>query len=351
MNQVSSGPITGTLKARYKVISTILGELYDAPNGIDIFIDFDTFIKSLSTYQKYLNYLPFSGAEAEVEVDLMSSFLTTLNHWKNFAKKWDHVRVIGIMNSFEMKNPAERKQLKTYLVPYENKLKNDKYVQFKYYVSESVKKVQVILKYVPNMYLITSDEFDSLVIPNILDDYAKSGRKRIIITGNPLMTGYHMMPNTKVIYSKFRRNGSQQIADPVQIVQAISKVDEDDTVVEFTKNPVFYNLLNVIVGDFDRGILGLTQLGITTFAYNLLRGVEQGKIRNDPKSVESVLPVIDKVYHPYVLQNYPLVDLEAHTKMIPQSAIQNMKATMIDMVDIDGLQKYSIDGLNLLELL
>lgn len=349
MNQVSSGPITGTLKARYKIISTILGELYDAPKGVDIFIDFDTFIKSLASYQKYLNYLPFSGPE--VEVDLMSSFLTTLNHWKNFAKKWDHVRIIGIMNSFEPKNLAERKHLKTYLVPYENKMKNEKLTQFKYYMEEAVKKTQAILKYVPNMYLISSSEFDSLMIPNILDNYEKSGRKRIIITGNSLMTGYHMIPNTKVIYSRFKRNGSQQISDPIQIVQAITKVDEDDVVSEFTKNKVFYNLLNVIVGDFDRAILGLTQIGITTFAYNLLRGVEQGKIRNDPKSVESVLPIIDKVYHDYVIKNYPLVDIESHTKMIPQSAIQNMKADMIDLVDIDGLQKYSIDGLNLLELL
>jgi hypothetical protein len=92
-------------------------------------------------------------------------------------------------------------------------------------------------------------------------------------------------------------------------------------------------------------------MGITTFAYTLLRGVEQGKIRNDPKSVESVLPVIDKVYHDYVLSAYPLVDIEQHTQMIPQSSIQNMKSTMIDLVDIDGLRSLSIDGLNLLELL
>lgn len=349
MNQVSSGPITGTLKARYKVISTILGELYDAPKGVDIFIDFNTFIKSLSTYQKYLSYLPFAGNE--VEVDLMSSFLTTLNHWKNFARKWDNVRIIGIMNAFEFQKLAERKTLKSYLIPHENKFKNDKYAQFTYYVTEAVKKVQAILNYVPNMYLITSTEFDSIMIPNVLDDYAKSGRNRIIITGNSLMTAYHMIPNTKVIFTKFRRSGSQQISDPVQIVQSISKVDEDDVVGEFADNKVFYNLLNVIIGDFDRGILGLTQIGITTFAYNLLRGVEQGKIRKDPKSVESVLPIIDTVYHDYVKTTYPLVDIDSHTSMIPQSAIQNMKANMIDMVDIDGLQKFSIDGLNLLELL
>ena len=39
------------------------------------------------------------------------------------------------------------------------------------------------------------------------------------------------------------------------------------------------------------------------------------------------------------------------TEMIPQSAIQNMKSNMIDLIDIDGLNRYSIDGLNLLELL
>lgn len=349
MNQVSTGPLTGILKARYKIVSTILGETYDVPNGVDIYIDFNTFVKSLSTYQKYLSYLPFAGPD--VEVDLMSSFLTTLNHWKNFAKKWENVRIIGIMNGFELSKLAERKVLKSYLIPHEHKYKNDKYAQFTYYMTEAIKKVQTVLKYVPNMYLITTTEFDSNIIPMIMDDYEKSGRKRIIISGNPLMTAYHMMPNTKVIYTKFRRSGSQQISDPVQIVQSISKVDEDDVVAEFTKSKVFYNLLNVIIGDFDRGILGLTQIGITTFAYNLLRGVEKNQIRKDPKSVESVLPIIDSVYHDYVKTNYPLVDLESHANMIPQSAIQNMKSNMIDLIDIDGLNQYSIDGLNLLELL
>ncbi len=348
--QVSSGPVTGALKTRYKVASTILGELYDAPRGLDIYIDFNSFVKSLSTYNKYLNYLPFSGPE--VEVDLISSILTTLNHWKNFARKWDNVRIIGIMNAFTLKPTIiERKQLKSYLIPYEHTFQNDKYQQFTYYVSEAIKKVQTILKYVPNMYLIASDSFDSMVIPNIMEDYQKTGKNRLIISSDPFMTGYHTLPNTKVIFSKMRRNGPQHISDPIQIVQSISKVDDEDSVSEFTKNPVFYNLLNDIVGDFNRGILGLTQLGITTFAYNLLRGVEKNRIPSNPKSVESVLPVIDKVYHEYVLQTYPLVDITSHTNMITQSAIQNMKADMIDLVDIDGLNKYSIDGLNLLELL
>jgi hypothetical protein len=217
-------------------------------------------------------------------------------------------------------------------------------------MTEAIKKVQTILKYVPNMYFIASDEFDSYVIPNVLTDYEKTKRNRIVISGDSLMTGYHNMPNTKMIYAKFRRNGISQISDPMMIVQSITKVDED-IVGEFTKNKVFYNLLNIIVGDFDRGIVGMTQLGITTFAYNLLRGIEQNKIQANPKSVESTLKVIDSVYHDYILKSYPLVDIETHSKMIPQSSIQKMKSEMIDLIDIDGLRSLSIDGLNLLELL
>lgn len=347
--QVSSGPVSGLLKPRYKIIATILGELYNPERGVDIFIDFDTFIHSLAKYQKYLNYLPFSGNE--VEVDLMSSMLTTLNHWKNFAKKWDNVRVIGIMNDFQFKTLAERKYLKSYLIPHEHMYQDTKYDQFRYYVSEAVKKVQTILKYVPNMYLLTANEFDSFIIPNVLDDYQKSGRARIIISSGHFMTGYHNQPNTKMIYTKYRfKNGTQQLSDPLSIIQSFTKVDEA-IMSTFCENKVFYNLLNIIVGDFERGIVGLTQLGITSFAYDLTRGVEKNKIRSDPKSVESTLPVIDKAYHDYVLKSYPLVDIESHSKMIPQSSIQNLKSTMVDLVDIDGLRSLSIDGLNLLELL
>jgi predicted translin family RNA/ssDNA-binding protein len=325
-----------------------LGELYDAPNGLDIYIDFNTFVHALSKYQKYLNYLPFAGED--VEVDLISSILMTLNHWKNFAKKWDNVRIIGIMNAFKMTKVAESVQLKSYLIPHMHKFENERYTQFTYYMTEAIKKVQTILKYVPNMYFIASDEFDSYVIPNVLTDYEKTKRNRIVISGDSLMTGYHNMPNTKMIYAKFRRNSISQISDPMMIVQSITKVDED-IVGEFTKNKVFYDLLSIIVGDFDRGIVGMTQLGITTFAYNLLRGIEQNKIQANPKSVESTLKVIDSVYHDYILKSYPLVDIETHSKMIPQSSIQKMKSEMIDLIDIDGLRSLSIDGLNLLELL
>lgn len=351
VNSVSSGPLTGVLKVRYKMINTILGELYNPDKGVDVFIDFDTFVKSLSKYQKYMNYLPFSGEEGEIQADLMSSFLTTLNHWKNFAKKWGNVRIIGFMNPFKFNKPVvERKHLKSYLIPHENTYDDMRYRQFTYYVSEAVKKVQTILKYVPNMYLLQPDDFDAYMIPNILDDYSKSGRCRIIISGNPLLTGYHNQPNTKVIYTKFKRKENYQLSDPLMIVQSFTKVD-DDIMSTFCENKVFYNLLNVIVGDFDRGILGLTQLGITSFAYSLTRGVEKNTIRKDPKSVESTLPVIDPVYHDYVLKSYPLVDIDSHTKMIPESSIQNFKSNMIDLVDIDGLQSLSIDGMNLLELL
>lgn len=349
MKQVSSGPISGVLKTRYKVASTHLGEVYLPTRGLDIYIDFNTFIHSLAKYRKYQNYLPFAGSE--VEIDLMSSILSTLNHWKNFAKKWDNVRIIGFWNSFEMSERlAERKQLKSYLVPYENCFRGDIYKQFVYYVNQAIERVQTILKYVPNMYLITCSEFDSFVLPNVLDDYEHTNKKRIIITGTPLLTNYHYTLNTRVIYGQYKGQLIHHLADPIMIVQSVTKVNED-IISEFAKNKVFYNLLSTIVGDFDRGIIGLTQLGITSVAYNLLRAVEHGKVPENPKSVESVLPAIDKCFHDYILKSYPLVDIDSHTAMVPQSMIANIKSSMIDLVDIDGLRALSIDGLNLLELL
>lgn len=346
---VSCGPISGLLKTRYKVASTNLGELYMPTKGLDIFVDFNSFIHSLGRYRKYQNYLPFAGPE--VEIDLISGFLSTLHHWKNFAKKWDNVRIIGFWNSFEMKERiAERKQLKSYLVPYVNYYSAQQYQQYVYYVKQAIERVQAILTYVPNMYMITCDEYDSFVLPNVLEDYERTGRKRIIVSACPLMTAYQYTPMSKVIFAKYKRAMYTHLTDPIMIVQSITKVD-DEIVSEFAKNRVFYNLLNAITGDYERGIIGLTQMAITSFAYTLLRGVEQNKIPSNPQSVESTLPVIDPVFHDYVKKSYPLVDVDLHTAMVPQSAIANTKSKMIDLVDIDGLRALSIDGLNLLELL
>jgi hypothetical protein len=83
----------------------------------------------------------------------------------------------------------------------------------------------------------------------------------------------------------------------------------------------------------------------------LLRAVEQHKVPNDPKSIESVFPVINKNYHAYLKQAYPLIDVETHKQLITPSTVEKTKALLIDLLDIDGLSKLNVDGMNLLELL
>lgn len=347
MKGYSIGPLTGCCKPKYRVISSILGDDFYPENGIDVFIDLNTLVNILSTSQKFLNSLPFSE---NVESDMISGVLMIAKHWKDYTRRWENSRIILFVNNFEMAMLAERDVLKSYLVPYVNKFENDRFKQLTYYWDEAMKRVEIILKYVPNTYLIRCNRFDSYVIPNIIDDYENNGRHRIIVTGNSLMTNYSYMKNAHVIYSRYKRTGMCQISDPLMIVQSITKIDED-VMAAFTKNKVFYNLLNAIVGDFDRGIIGLTQLGISCFATNLLRAVEKRDIPENPESIESVLPAIDPAYHDYLRKSYPLIDICTHSMLIPQSQIEKVKSNMIDLYDIDGLRSLSVEGMNLLELL
>ena len=152
------------------------------------------------------------------------------------------------------------------------------------------------------------------------------------------------------MYSRYKSTGMCQLSDPLMIVQSITKID-DDIMIAFIKNKVFYNLLNTIVGDFDRGIIGLTQLGISRFAADLLRAVEKREIPDKPKSIESVFPAIDKAYHEYLRQTYPLVDIPLHSDLVTMSQIEKVKSELVDLYDIDSLRALSINGLNLLELM
>ena len=343
----SIGPITGLLKPKYRIIHTILGEDFAPQNGMDVFIDLNTLVSALGASAKFMNSLPFSE---NVESDIISNLLMTLKHWKDFTRKWENVRIFMFVNDFEMGGMPEQEIVKSYLVPYMHKYQQDRYKQFVYYWNESIKRVEIVLKYVPNSYLIHTNRFDSYVLPNLMDDYDKSNRHRIIITGNALFTNYVQMKNTSVIYTRYKHTGMCQLSDPMMICQSISKID-DDVMQAFIKNKVFYNLLNAIIGDYDRGILGLSQIGISTFAIELLRAIEQRKIPDNPKSIEAVFPAINSNYHDYLKKSYPLIDIETHTGLIPQSIIEKVKASMVDLYDIDGLRSYTIDGLNLLELL
>ena len=108
---------------------------------------------------------------------------------------------------------------------------------------------------------------------------------------------------------------------------------------------------NAVIGDFGRGLIGITQLGISSFANDLLRAYERGDIPKDPKSIESVLPIVDPKYHDYLRKAYQLIDIDSHTRMISASVIERLKASLVDLYDLDAFMKLKVGDLNLMELL
>lgn len=342
-----SGRLSGMLKPKYLVIKSLLGDEFDTSSGVDIYIDINTFINSMISSKNYLGALPFNE---NAIADIVSSFIHIALHWKNFSRQWDDTKIYMIMNDYENPLCCEQKQLKSYLHPYKDNMQSSRFDNVRYYLTEAVNLTQKVLKFIPNIYMIKCKDFDSLVFPRVLKAYDVNNRKRIIVTGNNLFTAYMFEPNCRVIYSKCRHNGISQVYDPIMIAHSISKID-DEIMNIFVKNKVFYNLLNIIVGDFDRGILGMNGIGTSRIAADIMRGVEKGTIPTEPKSCNSILSVIDKNFHSYINQSYPLVDLKLHGDMVKQSSIELIKTEqMIDNIDIDGLREFSIDGVNLLEL-
>lgn len=348
MYKFSVGPIFGKyLKTRYAVISSFVGEEFiNSFSKLDIFIDLNTIIPVLGSSSKFLQSLPFAN-EDEIESDIIENTLTTLKHWKDWASnKFQEVRLFLMVNDFELGKLPEREVIKSYLAPYTNKYDSERYAQMNYYWTESMKKVEVVLKYVPNSYLIRCNSLDNYIVPNVIDDYKTNGRARLIISGAPMITTYMLEKDTKVILTKF----NHQLSDPTMIVQSVSNID-NDIMFTFIQNKVFYALLNAVIGDFGRGLIGITQLGISSFANDLLRAYERGDIPKDPKSIESVLPIVDPKYHDYLRKAYQLIDIDSHTRMIPASVIERLKASLVDLYDLDAFMKLKVGDLNLMELL
>ena len=344
MQSYSIGPLTGQLKPKYKAITIAIGEDYVPTSGVDIYIDLGSLLKSMTTSRKFMNSLPFAQ---NVQTDIVSGILLTFKHWKDYTNRWSNTRIIMMVNDLAPSNMAEQSVLKMYMKPYKHKYEDDRMQQLVYYWTESLKTVEVVLRYIPNGYLVRCDRFDSYVLPEMISD---KNRDRIIVTSDPFLTSHFYMNRTKVIYTRFGPYGMTQISDPQMLVHAVSRID-DDIVDTFIKNRVFYNTLQSFIGSKDRAIQGIQPMGVTAYASDLIRGVEQHKIPNNPTSVESILPVINPSYHEYVIKTYPLIDIPSHAKLITTSMVENIKSNMVDMLDIDGLAQLSIEGLNLLELL
>ena len=342
MSEFSSGYLTGLLKPKYRVITNILGEQYFPDKGLDVYIDLNTFVSTLSSNKGFLGWLPFSE---KVEEDLITSIISTLKHWRDYSRKWNDVRIFMMYNDFDIVPKDEREQLKAYLVSYNNKFGADKYKQMKYYWNEAVKILEPLFDYLPKSYFIRCTKFDSFVIPEALS----GDRDKLVVTGNPMMTSYSYDKNARVIYSRWQKHGTGQLSDPLMILQNFTKID-DDMLSIFTENKVFYTLLNVIVGDRDRGIIGLPTASITMIATDLLRAVEKREVPANAKSVESVLSIIEPTHHEYIKKNYPLMDPALHAQMIKPSLIEQTKSKLVDKSDIDALMKFTIGGINLMEL-
>lgn len=341
------GCITGLLKPKFRVISTALGEEFNPTEGVDFFFDLNSIVTALANSNKFLSKLPFSEG---CEMDIISNTLGILLHWKKFARNLTDVRYFIIVNDMQISALAEKDAIKNYLTPFVKKMDGERYKQFVYYWNEAIKRIEIILKYVPSAYFVRCDKFDSYVVPNLMWDYEHTNRHRVIVTSNPFFTNYVYMKNAHIIYSRYNGYKINQLFEPAMIVQAVSKIDED-VMTTFIKNRVFYNILSEIIGDFDRGIIGLTQLGLSTFAADLLRAVERHEVPENPSSIESVLPVIKPTFHDYLRRAYPLVDIPSHTNMIKPSMIEKVKSNLVDLYDIDGLSQINVEGMNLLELL
>lgn len=347
MKDFDMGPLFGMLKPKFRVISTALGEEFNPTEGVDFFFDLNSIVTALANSNKFLSKLPFSEG---CEMDIISNTLGILLHWKKFARNLSDVRYFIIVNDMQISALAEKDAIKNYLTPFVKKMDGERYKQFVYYWNEAIKRVEIILKYVPSAYFVKCDKFDSYVVPNIMWDYEHTNRHRVIVTSNPFFTNYVYMKNAHIIYSRYNGYKINQLFEPAMIVQAVSKIDED-VMTTFIKNRVFYNILSEIIGDFDRGIIGLTQLGLSTFAADLLRAVERHEVPENPSSIESVLPVIKPTFHDYLRRAYPLVDIPSHTNMIKPSMIEKVKSNLVDLYDIDGLSQINVEGMNLLELL
>ena len=218
MKDFDMGPLFGMLKPKFRVISTALGEEFNPTEGVDFFFDLNSIVTALANSNKFLSKLPFSEG---CEMDIISNTLGILLHWKKFARNLTDVRYFIIVNDMQISALAEKDAIKNYLTPFVKKMDGERYKQFVYYWNEAIKRIEIILKYVPSAYFVRCDKFDSYVVPNLMWDYEHTNRHRVIVTSNPFFTNYVYMKNAHILYSRYNGYKINQLFEPAMIVQAV----------------------------------------------------------------------------------------------------------------------------------
>lgn len=333
------------MKLRYQEYGDFLESLnfLNPYDKVSLYINIETVLKHLTMIQdierKLFTYRDFESL-------FISNFLNLAAHYKRFFISNNlPVKIYLYYTDFNSEEFHEQEHIEDYRSYYLNKYnENPKFA----YMTDSLKKkifpdLKTYTSFIPDVYLISGKNIEGSLIPLIISK-TQPDRKHIVLTSELFDTQYKFIENFHLsLISRTQQYGAIHSSMEF-ILHRLCKKDKDNEIIkkyaDMYSNPPFYCTLLSCIGDKDRSIPPIQNIGPSTLEEMLIRGIIGNiitKQTNSPEIIKDIFHDIDD-QEDYV-DAYYCTCINSMYKSLTETEIKQVLDQITDQSDINTLNK------------
>ena len=303
---------------------------------VNVFINFECILKNLSMQRDLAQKILYNKQELVIELE--SAILNLMASYRMyFQKEKCNVNMFFYYTDIDFKDQIMSSYNKYYRSYYHNRyIQNPQFKEMGELLKNVIiPEIKLILFYVPKCYFITSETFDSSIIPYIISTFNQN--KNVIITGDIFDTLYMFNPNFMTLYIKRRFQHFSVMSEIDQTVQSIVKEESPFDLTIFNSE-LYFRLLLSIKGSKIRNIKSAKGFGYGRFMKLLKDGVDKGIILRDFSSIDSVIELFPEQYRNDIKTAFQCTSIDTQYSLLSETDIDNIKSQIIDKVDVESIE-------------
>lgn len=332
-------PIFNMFKVKFDIMDN-LNIIRDDTDRVIFYINLENVYKVLYN-TKINNYIKALNDPKYVRILICSSILNLASHYKLYCTKYKKdCKVVLYMNYPDMIKLNNRE-----FVPLYKKYLGDKigksmetYTLHKI-ITEVYDFINIIVKYLDDIYFVDSLEIESSVIPYIL--------KRMVFNDDTINTHHVMITKSKYEYQYCHHDFSilEPKGDKSIIVDKYNVIDiyKDKCNVKNTNtiSTVFLPMIITILGDKYRNIDKIPQVGLSHIIDMITLAIQDYIITENTTNLDMLSDIISESYREDFIRKYKTVDIVTQFTNSSDSSIDKILSKIEDKFD-----EYTLEVIN-----
>lgn len=326
------------MKIKYEIYDkSIDGTEFISPDDkVNIFINLESVLSNISTVRDIDKKLVLERNFCDI---LVSEILNLAAHYKRFFRNNNlETRIFIYYTKLSCTDFKNEKYTDDYRSYYQNMfLYNPRFCILGEALEETIiKDVSTICEFIPNVYFITADGFDSSLIPYIVWNMDKS-YKNFIISQDIYDTQYQLYDNFMCHYIRRSPNGTVISNDITTTLQTMFKELNLDHNFDIFKNKSFFDMLLMCNGSKYRSIEPIKGYGFKTMSKLLNSAVDDGAITKDIDSIELISKLFPEDKRKSLMDSFYSFDIASQYKELSQHDIYSVEKQIVDRFDNNSL--------------